>query len=182
MVNGLRYYDLETYLFENVRRRFHTDGSIGAFDLFSIIRWKAERAKSKLAGRLVKRWTSLEVAARRITSDVATATHDEERLRVLIKDHGFYVPTASAILAVFWPEVFTVYDIRVCTQLGKFQQLAGRTRWPAVWEEYQAYIVAVVGASPSGLDLREKDRYLWGLSAASDLEGFIAQYDRGKLR
>ena len=40
----LRYYDLERYLFEDVHRRFHEEGSIGAFDFFSIVIWKANRA------------------------------------------------------------------------------------------------------------------------------------------
>ena len=50
----LRYYDLETYLWEDVHRRFHTDGGIGAFDFFSIVVWKSNRAKSKIAARLLE--------------------------------------------------------------------------------------------------------------------------------
>ena len=45
----LRYYDLETYLFVDVASRFNEHGKLDAFDLFSIIIWKANRAKSKLA-------------------------------------------------------------------------------------------------------------------------------------
>ena len=41
-----RYYDLETFLFEDVNRRFRDNGSIGAFEFFSIVIWKANRAKS----------------------------------------------------------------------------------------------------------------------------------------
>jgi hypothetical protein len=51
----LKYYDLETYLFEDVRQRFHKQGKLDAFDLFSIIIWKANRARSKLAQRLAKK-------------------------------------------------------------------------------------------------------------------------------
>lgn len=51
-MNYCRYYDLETFLFEDVTKRFDDDGSIGAFDLFSIVIWKANRAKSKTAKRL----------------------------------------------------------------------------------------------------------------------------------
>lgn len=32
-----RYYDLETFLFGDVSPRFHAEGSIGAFDFFSIV-------------------------------------------------------------------------------------------------------------------------------------------------
>lgn len=46
-----RYYDLETFLFEDVYRRFRDNGSIGAFEFFSIVIWKANRAKSITAKR-----------------------------------------------------------------------------------------------------------------------------------
>lgn len=50
----LRYYDLEAYLFEDVRKRFQKEGVLSAFDFFSIVIWKANRAKSKVAHRLLK--------------------------------------------------------------------------------------------------------------------------------
>jgi len=56
MVDGLRYYDLEAYLFEDVHKRFKTEGSIGAFDFFSIVIWKANRAKSRIAKRLLSKY------------------------------------------------------------------------------------------------------------------------------
>ena len=37
---------------------------------------------------------------------------------------AFRLPTASAILTVLYPDVFTVYDRRVCKVLGAFDQLA----------------------------------------------------------
>jgi hypothetical protein len=64
----LGYYDLEKYLFEDVARRFQKDGKLDAFDLFSIIIWKAERAKSKLAKRLIAKTGNLELAAKRFTT------------------------------------------------------------------------------------------------------------------
>jgi len=47
MNDYLEYYDLERYLFENVHQRFHLEHSLGAFDFFSIVIWKANRAKSQ---------------------------------------------------------------------------------------------------------------------------------------
>ena len=41
----LRYYDLETYLFDDVHDRFHRQGSLSAFNFFAIVVWKANRAK-----------------------------------------------------------------------------------------------------------------------------------------
>jgi hypothetical protein len=60
----LKYYDLEKYLFEDVRQRFHKEGKLDAFDLFSIVIWKANRSKSRLAHRLAKKAGTLEAAAR----------------------------------------------------------------------------------------------------------------------
>ena len=45
----LEYYNLNDYLFGTVNKRFHENGSIGSFDFFCIVIWKANRAKSKIA-------------------------------------------------------------------------------------------------------------------------------------
>jgi hypothetical protein len=42
-IDYLAYQQRERSLFTDVHRRFHADGSLGAFDLFSIISWKAAR-------------------------------------------------------------------------------------------------------------------------------------------
>ncbi len=49
----LKYYDLERYLFEDVSKRFRKQGSMSAFDFFSIVVWKANRAKSQIARKLL---------------------------------------------------------------------------------------------------------------------------------
>jgi hypothetical protein len=37
------YYDLETYLFDTVSRRFAEEHTLTAFDFFCIVIWKANR-------------------------------------------------------------------------------------------------------------------------------------------
>lgn len=168
-MNYVQYSDLERYLFEDVQRRFRAEGSIGAFDLFSIVIWKANRAKTRIAKRLATRATDLERASRELTVAIATAPDAEARLAVLMRDWGFLLPMASAILTVLYPEEFTVYDIRVCEELGDFRWLANRAHG-RVWGGYVAYREAVIRATPEGLSLRERDRYLWGCSVARQLE------------
>jgi hypothetical protein len=56
--------------------------------LFSIIAWKSNRSKSKLARRLVKKSGTLELAAMQFTSALFKAGSAEARLRVAIKDWG----------------------------------------------------------------------------------------------
>ena len=115
----LRYYDRERYVFEDVHRRFHLEGSVAAFDFFSIVIWKANRAKSKIARRLLdrdpKRRTQLEPIVRDLTSDLARAGDARTRLRLLMETWGFLLPMATAILSVFWPDEFS--DVSEDTRL-----------------------------------------------------------------
>ena len=52
-MDHLRLYDLERYLFKAVNPTFQRDGRLTAFDFFCIVVWKANRAKSKVALRLL---------------------------------------------------------------------------------------------------------------------------------
>jgi len=175
----LQYYDLESYLFGTVRQRFHKEkGKLNAFDLFSIIIWKSERAKSRLAHRLIKQAGDVEAAAEGLTRDLFKANSSETRLTVVMEVWGFYLPMASAILTVLWPEDFTVYDIRACEQLeelefGNFANL-GNLNTKALWPKYLEYCDAVKRAVPQYPCLRDKDRFLWGRSAARQLVDDIA--------
>ncbi len=107
MIDHLQYFDREHYLFDVVSSRFHSEHSLGAFDFFSIIIWKANRAKSQVARRLLnkdrKGKRDLEARCRALTRSLYYAPEDKERLRILIKDWGVALPMASAILAVCWP-------------------------------------------------------------------------------
>jgi hypothetical protein len=48
------------------------------------------------------------------------------------------------------------------------------SRFDKIWSGYEKYRDAVLASGPSGLSLREKDRYLWGMSSARQLEKDIA--------
>lgn len=177
MVDYLRYYDLEAYLFQDVRRRFHVQGQLSAFDFFSIVIWKANRAKSAIAKRLLKKGGSddLDQVVGNLSRSLLEAGTPKERLRILMEDWGFLLPMASAVLTVLWPEDFTVYDVRACNELGRFRQLANWTRFDRVWPTYEEFREAVRAAGPAGLSLRDKDRYLWAKSSATQLEEDIAR-------
>ena len=168
-----RYYDLETYLFEDVSRNFRDAGSIGAFDLFSIVIWKANRAKSITARRLLKHALSgetLDALCHRFTREVALAADPEARfMRVVGVPWGFSLPMASAILTVLYPDTFTVYDYRVCEELHDFDSLANVTDLGRLWSGYTRFLAAVRAAS-SEPSLRGKDRFLIGRSMAHQLD------------
>ena len=173
MNDYLKYYDLEHYLFEDVHQRFHAEHSLGAFDFFSIIIWKANRAKSKIARKLLdkgpKSRRDLDATCRTLTASLYNAPNHKERLRLLMKDWKFALPMASAILSVCWPEDFTVYDYRVRELLVGFPELNNLTDFEKIWKGYKEYKAKVLEIEPAELNLRDKDRYLWGKSTALQL-------------
>ena len=63
MIDPLRFYDLETFLLQDVRQRFHSAGSIDAFDFFAIVVWKVITQRSCLVSPPVaaKHLTSIDV-------------------------------------------------------------------------------------------------------------------------
>jgi hypothetical protein len=188
----LSYYALESYLLGDVRKHFEDDGSIGAFDFFSIVIWKANRAKSRIAERLrsmdkPEQRTDLEAITRSLTKSLYEAEDGQARLRILLCTWGFLLPMATAILSILWPDEFTVYDVRVCGELKEiriggdlkdFTDLANLSNvdknFDKVWARYFEYRESVRAAVPQESSLRDKDRYLWGRSAARQVQSDIA--------
>jgi hypothetical protein len=166
------YYDLETYLFDTVSQRFAENRTLSAFDFFCIVIWKANRAKSRIARRLLAKgpYADLDSAVHALVGSIATAPSPKERLRVLIQDWGFLLPMASATLTVLYPHDFTIYDIRVYGGLGDFEWVQNKTRYDELWDGYSKYITAVEQAAPAHLSLRDKDRWLWGKSFYEQLQ------------
>jgi len=168
------YYDLETYLFDTVSPRFAKEGTLDAFDFFCIAIWKANRAKSKVAKRLLARHSDLDAAVRDLVRMIAAAPSPRDKLQVLMTEWGFLLPMASAILTVLYPNDFTVYDFRVCDALGDFHSLTNRIQFQSIWEGYERYVAAVREKAPAELSLRDKDRWLWGRSFQIELLQDIA--------
>jgi hypothetical protein len=64
------------------------------------------------------------------------------------------------------PEDFTVYDVRVCKMLQVAYKDVPFS--DACWQEYESYKETVCKNTPSDLNLRDKDRFLWGRSFWED--------------
>jgi len=176
MDDYLKYYDSERYLFEDVHQRFHANHFLDAFDFFTIIIWKANRAKSKIARRMLKENLpgdrNLEARCRALTQALHDAPTPKERMRVLIKEWGFALPMASAILTVCWPDEFTVYDYRVRDLLKDLPKLTEGGDFEKTWKLFEEYKAGVIKLVPDK-SLRDKDRYLSGQSRACQLRGDI---------
>jgi hypothetical protein len=179
-VDNLKYYHLEDYLFGEVHQRFHSQGWLRAFDFFSIVIWKANRAKSRIARKLMKHAsgvTDLDAIAYSLTNSIYKATESKERMRILVGDWKFALPMTSAILTVLYPEEFTVYDYKVCNQLGAFHKLNNCSGFSErLWDGYNSYCSGVKTNTPEELCLRDKDRYFWGKYNAEKLEADIKNH------
>ena len=173
----LEYYDIETYLFSNVHRRFLRDGYLSAFDFFSIIRWKSNRPRKQIRkGLREERSPDLDEAVKSLTREIHEAEDHERRFEILMNPRvrGVGLAMATAILTVLYPDDFTVYDTRVCEQLkrsgfGCFSDLGNRSK-STIWEGYKEYRQAVQKAAPEGLRLRDKDRWLWTKDVVHELK------------
>jgi hypothetical protein len=175
-LNYLQIYDLEAYLLNTVHDRFHTQGYLTAFDFFCIIIWKANRSKSKIANRLLERanTNSLETAVRKLTHGLFLQSTAKDRQKYLFMDWHLWLPMASAILTILFPEEFTVYDKRVCDTLGDFQYLYNLWDFKKLWTGYLNFREAVIRSTPDELSLRDRDRYLWAKSFVQQLEADVS--------
>lgn len=179
----LQYYDLESYLLNTVRAKFVVDRCLSAFDFFCIVIWKSNRAKTKIARRLLKISTcqNLDAAVKQLTGQLVQQNYAKERLHCLMGEWGFRLPMASAILTILYPDEFTVYDFRVCACLGKFHELETLSNFDSLWDGYQQFCQAVIDETPTGLTLRDKDRLLWAKSFVNQLEFDIqANFNQGE--
>jgi hypothetical protein len=174
----VKLYDLENYLFEVLHPRFVREKQLSAFDFFCIVVWKANRAKSRVANLLLAKGEQgredLDAIVKSLTASLACAESEEARMRILIEDWRFRLPIASAILTVLWPENFTVYDVRVCDQLGNHHCVQNKTAFVAIWRGYRAYLDDVKKQEPTFPALRDKDRTLWAKSFEKQLTDDIA--------
>ncbi|RJQ33047.1 hypothetical protein C4572_00120 [Candidatus Parcubacteria bacterium] len=160
-----KYYNLEQYLFTDVRNKFNSNGFLDAKDFFCIVIWKANRAKTNIKKKLIKVNGNLDKAVRFLTEEIFLAKNKEEKLDVLLKKWKFGLPMATAILTVLYPNEFSVYDYRVREQIGLPNISTGK--------KYFLDFLPKVQESPHGQCLRDKDKYLWGKSFYEDLNKLV---------
>lgn len=157
--------NLEAYLVDVVGPHFRKTGELRPGDVWLIFVWKANRAKTKVRNTIEKFGGAAFVdCIPRIASDLYKATSPEDRLKALMESWGMRLPMASAVLTMLYPDDFTVYDWRVCEEIGGFSTLSSRTKWKNIWAGYVSFRDAVANAAPGHATLRQKDKYLWGAS------------------
>jgi len=172
-MNYSKYYDLESYLFNEVSSNFSKRGYLTAEEFFCIIIWKANRAKSKIAKKF-ENGASLDEAIKKLTSSIYQSATNKDKLAVLMNKYGFYLPMASAILSVLYQDEFSVYDIRVCDMLEqkhKTRKYHNIKNWvfEKLWAGYEEYLQKTLELSGKS-SYREADKHLWGKSFYEQLE------------
>lgn len=174
--DDLKHYHLEEYLFGDVSTRFRKDGSLTAEDFFCIVIWKAVRAKTFVAKRMLsKGHKTLDAAVAELAESIFSAADDKARFEVLFDGWGFNLPMATAILTVLYPETFTIYDRRVCETLDGFWNAATTSKSDRAWQRYCEFRNGVRNAVPdASVSLRDKDRILWARSFATQLANDIS--------
>ena len=179
MIDYRDYYNLEDYLFENVGPRFGKTGSIDPLDFYLILTWKANRATTIHRDRLRQHKGGFTGAVKRSSADLYkyhSPHNPKAQLRSLTEKWHFRLPTASAILSVLYPNIFTIYDKRVCQQLNAPKYLAEQKNFEKLWTGYEEFRARVQNNTPKQLSLRDRDRYLWGKSFYESAMGSLNAY------
>jgi hypothetical protein len=174
LFDPIDYYSPETSIFPAIAKSFTATGTLDPMALYLILDWKASRARTKHRARLAGISGSFKAAVKEIASDLHAAAGPEQQLELLMTEWGFRLPTATAILTILYPDIFTIYDIRVCNALDAFHELD--RKWsPKLWGDYQRFIDAVRDDAPQGLSLRNCDRWLWGRDKRETLRNELVE-------
>lgn len=164
-MNYSKYYNLETYLFNEVNKNFKKRKYLLPEEFFCIVIWKANRSKTKIKKKILALNNGLSGGVKLITNDIYKAKSDIDKLNILLKKYKFYMPMASAILSVLYPDKFSVYDVRVREQLNMKEVYSAKK----YFNEFLPKIKEVA----NGKTLRDKDKYLWGKSFFEDLKKLV---------
>ena len=163
-------YHLEGYLFGTVSPRFVAKGTLSAYDFYSIVTWKSNRAKKRIRAGMAAAGKSPGA----LMQEVSAATTLEAKVETLLAVEGFGLPMASAILSVCYPDRFTLLNGRSWQGIVEMAPDNLPARRPMTAAEYVQYCAACVDlAKRLGLLLRDLDRALWARSWEDDLHALV---------
>lgn len=176
-----KFYHLEDYILNDVQSYFHEKGYLNAFDFFCIIIWKANRAKTNVAKRLLKYNPNLEECVSDLTKAIYLTESNMGKLEILISQYEFRLPMASAILSLLYPNNFTVYDYRVCETLSLYKGIDSIKDFKRLSVKYFEFVESVRDLEVSTTSLRDIDRQLWGKSFYNQLTSDLVSKFKNKF-
>jgi len=159
LIKYKKYSNLENYLFGDVSNDFNKNHYLTNEEFFTIIIWKSNRSKTRVLNGIKKS----EKTIKEITEEVYKEKELKNKVEILKKIDGIGIPIASAILAVCYPNDFTITDYRATNSL----EILGEkiTKNPALSSSsYLDYVnICKKLKDRYNCSLREFDRILWGI-------------------
>jgi len=157
----LKLYWLEKHLFGKVHEKFERDEPdepIDDFDFYCIVYWKSSRNKTGIRNGLDK----LDKTPGKLFDEVRkteAAGKPKDTVKVLTKVEGIGIAIASAILAVCYPDKYTVVDSYVFKKVQDWGYLSdaslndeGYLRYNDLCKRWSCEL---------HISLRKLDRILW---------------------
>lgn len=171
------FANVETNLFPALARRFQETGALTPFELWAILKWKANRASTFHLNRLGTGQAFVNKTGE-LAEKLHRANSDKDRMAILMEEpFRFRLSTASAILTVLYPDRFIVYDFRVCDQLGGFEELKHRRFSDGLWAAYCRYCLDAQRKAPDGLTMRQIDQHHWGKSWLEEAKDALSLWE-----
>jgi thermostable 8-oxoguanine DNA glycosylase len=100
----IQLYDVEKYLFQTVGPSIKKKRFLTFKDFYQICMWKSARPKTK--------YITNKKRIKEISKRALKEGDENKRIKILCELNGVGIPTASAILAITYPEKYAVIDIR----------------------------------------------------------------------
>ena len=147
--------NLERFLFGELSEKMKLNNELEPDDFFRICEWKSTRTK-----------TLVRTNPREHIQDVtrlAFSSRESLRVPLLCILNGVRIPTASAILTVWRPTEYTIYDVRIRDAiLSVSHHLLTDEAVEAARNSYSTYLdVARKIANELDVSLRDLDKALW---------------------
>ena len=147
--------NLERFLFGELSEKIKLNNELEPDDFFKICEWKSTRTKT-----LVR--TNPREHIQEVTR-LAFSSRESLRVPLLCILNGVRIPTASAILTVWRPKEYTIYDVRIRDAiLSVSHHLLTDEAVEAARNSYSSYLdVARKIANELDVSLRDLDKALW---------------------
>ena len=178
-----KYYFLEDYLFGEVSNNFNKNHCLTTEEFFAIVIWKRNASKTKIKNGLLNKNKSVND----LSIEICKAKTPQEKLNILTSIPQIGISIASAILAVCYPNDFTIVDIRACNSLQKepfcvadfpYERFVFKN--DASKKLYLRYVDKCKElSSQKGFCLRDFDRILFGMDWYDGKDG-LKELTQGK--
>jgi len=162
----LALYNLEDHLFTCVHEKFKQRKHISPFDFYCVVYWKSNRNRKGIREGLGKSDPG------KLFDEVREARKPKAKVEALIKVKGIGIAIASAILAVCYPEEYSVVDSLVFKLVKKWGYLSDASLNVGGYLRYNEWCLE--RRDEWRIKLREVDRIVWRKAWEEGLKGWLS--------